>query len=69
MSLIALQGRIVVYQVRDNKLHQVCEKETKGSVFCLADFQARAVARPAVSLGPSAWLHITSGMASHHGPS
>ena len=29
----------MIYQVRENKLHQVCERETKGSVFCLAAFQ------------------------------
>ena len=28
-----------MYQVRDNKLHQITERETKGAVFCLNAFQ------------------------------
>ncbi len=48
-----LQGRILVYQVRENKLHQVCERETKGSVFCLAAFQVppSAIRIPAAMFG------------------
>ena len=36
---IYLQGRILVLQARDERLHLICERETKGAVYCLNAFQ------------------------------
>ena len=36
---VRAQGRIVVFEVRDRKLHVICEKETKGAVYSLCAFQ------------------------------
>lgn len=37
------QGRILVFEVRDRKLHMLAEKETRGAVYSLAHFQVRVV--------------------------
>lgn len=43
MCIMRAQGRILVFEVRDRKLHMLAEKETRGAVYNLAHFQVRKV--------------------------
>ena len=38
-----MQGRILVFSVRECKLHLVAEKEVKGAAYNINPFQARSV--------------------------
>ncbi|KAK9843115.1 hypothetical protein WJX74_007214 [Apatococcus lobatus] len=38
------KGRILVFEVRDRKLHMLAEKETRGAVYNLAHFQGKLLA-------------------------
>lgn len=41
VKLWCVQGRILVFSVRDGKLHVIAEKEVKGAVYNVNPFQAR----------------------------
>jgi DNA damage-binding protein 1 len=38
------QGRIILFQYQDGKLHQVAEKEIKGACYSLVEFNGRLLA-------------------------
>lgn len=46
---ICVQGRIIVLQVRDRRLHQVCDKELRGAVWNVNAFQVQPLATAAAS--------------------
>jgi DNA damage-binding protein 1 len=39
-----MQGRILVLQSRDGKLHVICTKETRGAVYNVTSFQGKLLA-------------------------
>ncbi len=45
------QGRILVFEIRERKLHLVAEKETRGAVYNVKPFQVGALLK---------FIHLTS---------
>lgn len=50
------QGRILMFQYQDGKLHQVAEKEIKGACYSLVEFNGRLLASINSTVRPCEYL-------------
>ena len=54
------QGRIIMFQYQDGKLHQVAEKEIKGACYSLVEFNGRLLASINSTVRPANIWHCFS---------
>ena len=54
------QGRILMFQYQDGKLHQVAEKEIKGACYSLVEFNGRLLASINSTVRPREYLALFS---------
>src|SRR5215469_13970508 len=54
------QGRILMFQYQDGKLHQVAEKEIKGACYSLVEFNGRLLASINSTVRPCEYLALFS---------